>query len=110
MQIAGQMSQRGLAMLFTAVASRVIGLGGLGLYRQVSQVLTIASQLGLAGFNYASMRFISRARANKDPGWSQGGRARRSHGSEHRMRPCLHRRSPSGGSARRALCRPEAGP
>jgi O-antigen/teichoic acid export membrane protein len=71
-QIAGQISQRGLAMLFTAVASRVIGLAGLGLYRQVSQVLTIASQLGLAGFNYASMRFISRARANKDPGGVKG--------------------------------------
>ena len=71
-QIAGQISQRGLAMLFTAVASRVIGLAGLGLYRQVSQVLTIASQLGLAGFNYASMRFISRARAGKDPGGVKG--------------------------------------
>ena len=71
-QIAGQISQRGLAMLFTAVASRVIGLAGLGLYRQVSQVLTIASQLGLAGFNYASMRFISRARVAKDPGGVKG--------------------------------------
>lgn len=71
-QIAGQISQRGLAMFFTAVASRVLGLAGLGLYRQVSQVLTIASQLGLAGFNYASMRFISRARAAKDPGGVKG--------------------------------------
>ena len=59
-------------MFFTAVASRVLGLAGLGLYRQVSQVLTIASQLGLAGFNYASMRFISRARANNDPGGVKG--------------------------------------
>jgi O-antigen/teichoic acid export membrane protein len=65
-QIAGQLSQRGLASVYAAVATRVIGLGGYGLYREVAQVLTIAGQLGLAGFNYASMRFIARARAKKD--------------------------------------------
>ena len=71
-QIAGQFAQRGLGQVFTAVAARVIETSGIGLYRQVVQVLTIASQLGLAGFNYASMRFIARARANNDPAGVRG--------------------------------------
>lgn len=65
-QIFGQISQRSLAFVYTVVATRVIGLAAYGLYREVSQVLTIAGQIGLAGFNYASMRFIARARAKKD--------------------------------------------
>ena len=71
-QIAGQLSQRGLAQVFTAVATRVLSTGGYGLYREVSQVLGIASQLGLAGFNYATMRFIAKARATGDPGGVRG--------------------------------------
>ena len=71
-QIAGQLSQRGLAQVFTAVATRVLSTAGYGLYREVSQVLGIASQLGLAGFNYASMRFVSKARATGDPGGVRG--------------------------------------
>ncbi|MFN2489624.1 MAG: oligosaccharide flippase family protein, partial [Actinomycetota bacterium] len=67
-QIAGQFSQRGFAFIFTAVAVRILGPSGYGLYRQVSQVLTIAGQVGLAGFNYAAMRFITRARASGDHG------------------------------------------
>jgi O-antigen/teichoic acid export membrane protein len=65
-QIVGQLSQRGLSSVYAAVATRVIGLGGYGLYREVAQILTIAGQLGLAGFNYAAMRFIARARAKKE--------------------------------------------
>lgn len=71
-QIAGQLSQRGLSQVFTAVATRVLPNGGYGLYRLVAQVLAIASQLALAGFNYASMRFIARARASGDPGGVRG--------------------------------------
>jgi O-antigen/teichoic acid export membrane protein len=65
-QIVGQLSQRGLSSVYAAVATRVIGVAGYGLYREVTQVLAIAGQLGLAGFNYASMRFIARARARKE--------------------------------------------
>ena len=65
-QIAGQISQRGLSFLFTAVAVRVLGTAGYGVYRQVSQVLAIAGQIGLGGFNYASMSFIARFRASGD--------------------------------------------
>ena len=71
-QILGQISQRGLGQVFTAIATRVLPQGGYGLYRIVAQVLTIASQLALAGFNYASMRFISRARAAGEPGGVRG--------------------------------------
>jgi O-antigen/teichoic acid export membrane protein len=65
-QIAGQFSQRGLAFLFTAIAVRILGAAGYGVYRQVAQVLAVAGQVGLAGFNYAAMRFIARARAAGD--------------------------------------------
>jgi O-antigen/teichoic acid export membrane protein len=65
-QIIGQISQQGLGSIFSFVAARVLAPAGLGLYRQVAQVLLIGGQLGLAGFNYASMRFIARARAARD--------------------------------------------
>ncbi len=71
-QIIGQISQRSLSFLFTAIAVRVLLAGGYGLYRQVAQVLAIGGQLGLAGFNYASMRFIARARAVGDHGAVRG--------------------------------------
>jgi O-antigen/teichoic acid export membrane protein len=65
-QITGQITQRGLSFLFFAVATRILGPAGLGVYSQVARVLSIGGQLGLAGFNYASMRFIARARATED--------------------------------------------
>jgi O-antigen/teichoic acid export membrane protein len=71
-QIAGQLSQRGLSTLFIAVATRVLSTAGYGIYRQVAQLLAVAGQLGLAGFNYASMRFIARARAQGAPGGVRG--------------------------------------
>ena len=74
-QIAGQMSQRGLSYVFGAVFTILLGTPAYGLYRSISQVLANVSQLGLAGFNYAAMRFIARARAAGDPG-GVGGAAR----------------------------------
>jgi O-antigen/teichoic acid export membrane protein len=65
-QIAGQATQNGLSFFFAAIAIRILGAAGFGLYRQVAQVLALCGQLGLAGFNYASVRFISLARANRD--------------------------------------------
>lgn len=65
-QIAGQLSQRGLSFLFTIVAFHFLGKTGYGIYRQVAQALVIAAQLGLAGFNYAAMRFVTLARADRD--------------------------------------------
>ena len=65
-QVVGQICQRGVSFFFTAIAVRVLDAGGYGLYRQVAQVLTVAAQIGLLGFNYASMRFIARARAAGD--------------------------------------------
>jgi O-antigen/teichoic acid export membrane protein len=43
-----------------------------GLYRQVLQILTIAAQLGLIGYNYAAMRWVTRARAAGNPGGVKG--------------------------------------
>jgi O-antigen/teichoic acid export membrane protein len=65
-QVTGQITQRGLSFLFFAVATRVLGPAGLGVYSQVARVLSIGGQIGLAGFNYSSMRFIARARATGD--------------------------------------------
>jgi O-antigen/teichoic acid export membrane protein len=65
-QVTGQISQRSVSFFFTAVAVRVLEAGGYGLFRLVAQVLAVAGQLGLLGFNYAAMRFIARARARGD--------------------------------------------
>ncbi len=71
-QVAGQISQRGLSFLFTFIALRAIGAVNYGLYRIVVQVLAIAAQIALAGYNYAAMRWIARARATQDPGGVKG--------------------------------------
>ncbi|HEX2296884.1 MAG TPA: oligosaccharide flippase family protein [Actinomycetota bacterium] len=71
-QVFGQITQRSLSFFFTAIAIQLMGRAGYGVYRVVAQVLGIAAQLGLAGFNYAAMRFITRARATGDPGGVRG--------------------------------------
>jgi O-antigen/teichoic acid export membrane protein len=71
-QIFGQITSRGVAMIFTLAVSGTLGVAGFGLYKKVAQILSIASQLGLAGFNYAAMNFIARARATGDPGGVKG--------------------------------------
>ncbi|MDQ3877678.1 MAG: oligosaccharide flippase family protein [Actinomycetota bacterium] len=72
LQIAGQLSQRGFSFVFVAVAVRFLGTAGFGIYRKATQILTDLSQLGLGGFNLASMRFIARARARGDHGAVRG--------------------------------------
>ena len=71
-QIAGQISQRGLSFIFNAIALRVIGRSLFGIYRQLVQLFAIAAQIGLAGFNFAAMRFITLARAQGNPGGVRG--------------------------------------
>lgn len=66
LQIAGQVTHAGISFLFTAIAVRILGTASFGLYRQVTQVLTFAGQLGHAGFNYAALHFIAKARATGD--------------------------------------------
>ncbi|MDP9068660.1 MAG: oligosaccharide flippase family protein [Actinomycetota bacterium] len=65
-QLAGQVTQRLLSFGFGAIFTRILGPGAYGLYRQVSQILANSSQVGLAGFNYGAMRFITSARARGD--------------------------------------------
>jgi O-antigen/teichoic acid export membrane protein len=71
-QIAGQFTQGAVAFLFVALVVRLLGTAEYGLFRQVVQILAIAAQFGLAGFNYAAMRFIAKARASGDPGGVRG--------------------------------------
>lgn len=71
-QILGQITQGLVAFLFVALIVRLLGTAEYGLFRQVVQVLAIAGQLGLAGFNYAAMRYIARARASGDPSGVKG--------------------------------------
>lgn len=66
-QVVGQISQRGLSFFFQALAVRFLGPAGYGLYRLVNQSIANLAQLGLLGFNYASMRFIAKGRAAKNP-------------------------------------------
>jgi O-antigen/teichoic acid export membrane protein len=71
-QIVGQITQRSISFFFTIAATNILGVSGFGLYRKVQQVLAVVGQLGLAGFNYSAMRFISRARARGDPSAVRG--------------------------------------
>lgn len=71
-QVVGQVAQRMLSFIFTAIAFRLLGASGYGLYRLVAQTLANASQFGLAGYNYATMRFGARARAAGDAGATRG--------------------------------------
>jgi O-antigen/teichoic acid export membrane protein len=71
-QVVGQVTQRGLAFVYAAVLFRFLGKSGAGRYRLVFQVLSNMSQLGLAGFNYAAMRFMTLGRASKQPSRVKG--------------------------------------
>jgi O-antigen/teichoic acid export membrane protein len=65
-QIVGQIASRALLFLFVAVAVRRLGEAGFGVYRQVFQILNVAGMMAPAGFNFAAVRFITRARAVKN--------------------------------------------
>lgn len=71
-QMGGQFLARGLHFLFVAVAVRILGPGGYGIYRQVKQVLTTLGEIAPGGFNYAAVREIARARAAGDHGAVRG--------------------------------------
>ncbi|MPZ69650.1 MAG: oligosaccharide flippase family protein [Actinobacteria bacterium] len=71
-QILGQITQRSVSFFFGAVFVRVLGPEGYGLYRKVNQILMNLAQLGLAGFNYATMRYITIARGEKDDSGVKG--------------------------------------
>lgn len=65
-QMVGLAMQRVLQFLFGAIAVRILGTAGYGVYRQVAQVLNIGATLGLGGFHVAVVRFIARARSTGD--------------------------------------------
>lgn len=65
-QIVGQISQRSLSYVFSIIFNLLLGPAAYGLYRLVTQILSNLSQVGLAGLNYATMRWVARSRASKD--------------------------------------------
>jgi O-antigen/teichoic acid export membrane protein len=71
-QVVGQITARSVLFFFTIAAANLLNANGFGRYRKVSQVLGVAAHLGLAGFHYAALRFISRARAMEDHGGVRG--------------------------------------
>jgi len=71
-QVAGQITARSVLFFFTIAAANLLNANGFGRYRKVGQILGVAAQLGLAGFNFAALRFISRARATGDHGGVRG--------------------------------------
>lgn len=71
-QITGQFVQGIVAFFFVAVAVRLLGADEYGLFRQVAQILAIAAQIGLVGFQYSALRSIAAARATGDPGEERG--------------------------------------
>jgi O-antigen/teichoic acid export membrane protein len=72
LQILGQVLQRALALVYTAVAVRVLGTAGYGVYRQVAQVLSVGGIFGVAGFEYAVVREVAAAKAAGDHGRVRG--------------------------------------
>ena len=71
-QVVGQVTQRSLSFFFSLAAIRFLGKSAFGQYSLVFRVLTNVAQLGLLGFNYAAMRFMTLGRAEKEPGRVKG--------------------------------------
>lgn len=71
-QILGQITQKGLTFVLVAVLVRFLGTGDYGIYRQVFQVLTVATTLAAGAFPVAAVRFIVRARTADDPAAARG--------------------------------------
>ncbi|MGH2702417.1 MAG: oligosaccharide flippase family protein, partial [Actinomycetota bacterium] len=71
-QLLGQFTQKGLTFVFVAIAVRFLGNADYGLYRQVFQILMIATTLAAGGFPAAAVRFIAQARAANDPEVARG--------------------------------------
>ncbi len=71
-QMLGQITQKLVTFLLVAVMVRMLGTADYGLYRQVFQILMVATTLSSGGFPAAAVRFIVMARVVKDPNASRG--------------------------------------
>src|SRR3990170_4337431 len=71
-QMLGQITQKLVTFLLVAVMVRMLGTADYGLYRQVFQILMVATTLSSGGFPAAAVRFIAKARVAKDPNASRG--------------------------------------
>lgn len=71
-QMVGQVVQKLVTFLLVAVMVRMLGTADYGLYRQVFQILMVATTLSSGGFPAAAVRFIAKARVAKDPSAVRG--------------------------------------
>lgn len=67
-QFAGKGANRMAGLLFVAIAIRLLGAAGFGLYRQVAQLLMTTSLVATLGFDSALLRTIAQARARNEQG------------------------------------------
>jgi O-antigen/teichoic acid export membrane protein len=62
-ELGGQIAAHVLEVAFVAVAARVLGVAGYGVFRQVVVVLGLAAVLASSGFAAAAVRVVARGRA-----------------------------------------------
>jgi len=67
-QFVGTGINRGSGLLFTAIAIRLLGAPGFGVYRQIAQLLKTTSMISTMGFDSALLRSVAQARARGELG------------------------------------------
>lgn len=67
-QFLGTGTNRASGVLFVAIAIRLLGPVGFGIYRQISQLLMTLSTVATLGFDAALLRSVAQARARGEPG------------------------------------------
>lgn len=71
-QFAGMGTNRAANVLFVAIAVRLLGPAGYGLYRQIAQLLYTVGTFATGGFDTAALRNIAQGRATRDAGLVRG--------------------------------------
>ena len=67
-QFVGTATNRAAGLLFMAIAIRLLGAAGFGVYRQIAQPLMMTSLIATLGFDGALLRSVAQARARGLPG------------------------------------------
>ena len=62
-QFVGTGASRAAGLLFVAIAIRLLGAAGFGVYRQIAQLLMMTSMVATLGFDGALLRSVAQARA-----------------------------------------------
>jgi O-antigen/teichoic acid export membrane protein len=67
-QFLGTGTNRASSVVFVAIAIRLLGAAGFGMYRQIAQLLMTTSTIATLGFDAALLRSVARARARGEQG------------------------------------------